>query len=184
MRSGVAGLGTPYPLHQFVPAFLQEDDFVVRFTTGLDHVLAPVISVLDCLDAYVDPRLAPEDFLEWVAEWVGATLDDHWSEEHRRTGVLVAAEMHRLRGTVPGLRSLVALATGGEVEVGEGGAQTRWSTRPTEESAAGAGPGHERRLVIRISVDDPVSIRQAALEELVRAAKPAHLPHTIEVVPR
>ena len=66
MRTQVQGLATPYPIHRFVPAFLQEDDFVVRFTTGLDHVVAPVVSALDCLEAYVDPRLAPDDTLRVV----------------------------------------------------------------------------------------------------------------------
>ena len=53
-----------------LPALLQEDAFLTRFTAGLDDVLAPVVATLDSLDSYVDPALAPEDFLDWLAGWV------------------------------------------------------------------------------------------------------------------
>ena len=39
---------------------------------GLDPVLAPVLSTIDNLDAYVDPWLTPPDFLDWLAGWFGA----------------------------------------------------------------------------------------------------------------
>jgi phage tail-like protein len=178
MRRDVPGLGTPYPLATLVPGVLQEDDFLVRLTAGLDDVLAPAIGVLDCIDAYVDPLLAPPDFVDWLAEWVGAPLDDHWSEARRRQSVLAAASLHRRRGTTRGLIELVELATGGSVEVVEPGS-TSWSSSPTGEPTAG---GCE--LVVRVTVDEPDTVRLAALDELVEGAKPAHLPHRIEAVRR
>jgi phage tail-like protein len=180
MRADIPGLRTPYPLSTLVPAYLQEDDFVVRMTTGLDDVVAPVIAVLDCLDAYVDPLLAPPDFVTWLGSWVGAPLDDNWPDDRRRWSVLAACELHRLRGTVPGLRALVSLATGGEVTVTEPGGVERSASPTTADQV----PAREQTLVVRAEVDDPTSVRRAALEELVDAAKPAHVPHVIEVVPR
>ena len=179
MRGTVTGLGTPYPLVTLLPAYLQEDGFATRLTQGLDDVLAPAIAVLDCLEAYVDPRLAPEDFLPWLADWVGAPLDDAWTDQRRRLQVLAATALHRDRGTVKGLQALLELATGGEVTVREPAA-TSWSARPTDE-AAHAEP---QVLGITIAVDDPTTLRERVLEELVRAAKPAHLPHSIQVVKR
>jgi len=178
MRTTVPGLPTPHPISTLLPAFMQEDSFTVRLTDGFDAVLAPVMSVLDCLDAYVDPLLAPTDFVPWLAHWVGATLDDHGDDAHRRWSVLTAATMHRLRGTVAGLRDHVELATGGDVEVVEQGGTT-WSLRPTDDEAAAP-----EGLVIRVAVDDPDAVRLAVLEELVDAVKPAHLPHTIRVISR
>ncbi len=178
-RRGIEGLGTPYPLATLLPGVLQEDDFLVRLATGLDDVLAPAVSVVDCLEAYLDPRTAPDDFLAWLADWVGAPLDAHWTQEQRRSLVLGAAALHRLRGTTDGVRAMVALATHGEVEVVEYAGVT-WSTSPTEDPHLDQ-PGE---LVIRIAVDHPESLRPAALEELVLAVKPAHLPHRIEVKQR
>lgn len=182
MRGTVAGLPTPYPLAEMLPAFLQDDPFAVRLTQAFDAVLAPVISVLDCLDAYVDPRLTPEDFLPWLASWVGAADDDQGidgrdADDRSREGVLVAASLHRLRGTVEGLRAHLRLATGADVEIEETGG-TAWSLRPTDQD--GAPPG----LAVRLYVDDPASVRLAALEQVIDAAKPAHLPHRIEVMSR
>jgi phage tail-like protein len=178
MRGAVVGLPTPHPLGAMLPAFMQEDSFTVRLTEGLDAVLAPVLSVLDCLDAYVDPRVAPEDFLVWLADWVGAALDDHSGDDERRWSVLVAAEMHRARGTIAGLRTHLELATGGEVEVIEtGGVEV--SVRPTDPDD----PSSEG-LLIRLTVADPAAVRIRAVEELVDAVKPAHLPHVIEVISR
>jgi phage tail-like protein len=179
MRRDVPGLPSPYPLAGMLPAFMQEDQFLVQMMAGFDDVLAPVISVLDCLDAYHDPQLAPPDFVDWLAAWLGTTLDDHWDDPRRRQSVVTAAQLHRLRGTVPALRSLVELATGGQVEVFEPGG-TWWSPTPTpDDYEAEAGMIH-----IRVTVDDSSAVRLYALDELVAAAKPAHLPHTIEVVQR
>lgn len=177
-RGGIDGLRTPYPLATLLPAFLQEDALLTRMTAALDEVLAPVVSVLDCLEAYVDPLVAPPDFVAWLAEWVGAPLDERWSERRRRASVLAGAALHRLRGTPEGVRALVALATGGEVEVIDSGG-VGWARAPRGE--AGAVMPH---LHVRVLVPDASGVRLAELHELVSAAKPAHVPHTIEVVQR
>jgi phage tail-like protein len=179
MRGTVAGLGTPHPLATMLPAYLQEDGFAVRLTQGLDDVVAPVLAVLDCLEAYVDPRLTPTDFLTWLAGWVGAPLDDGWDDERRRIQVLAATALHRDRGTVAGVRAVVALATGGDVEVREHGGVS-WSRDPTADPTDAEPPG----LEITVSVDDPDGVRMRTLEELVDATKPAHVPHSIQVVAR
>jgi phage tail-like protein len=177
-RATVDGLATPYPLASLLPGLLQEDGFAVRFTAGLDEVVAPAISTIDCLAAYVDPGLAPDDFLEWLAAWVGAPLDDHWSDEQRRASVRGAAELHRLRGTVEGVRRVVMLATGGDVVIG-GASGVTWSLSPTDDE-----PQDATGLLIRVTVDRPDELRLAALDELVELTKPAHLPHRIEVEQR
>lgn len=178
MRGIVDGLPTPYPLSAQLPAFLQEDEFAVRYLSAFDAVLAPVISVLDCLEAYVDPQLAPDDFVPWLADWVGASLDGHWTDQHRRATVLRATALHRARGTVAGLRAQLELATGGQVEIIEPGGAV-WALLSGEHDDEA--PSH---LLIRVHVDDPGATRPAVLEELVDAVKPAHLPHTIEVMQR
>lgn len=176
MRGSVVGLPTPYPLSGLLPAYLQEDEFAVRLTEAFDGVLAPVIAVLDCLEAYVDPLLAPDDFVTWLASWVGLDLDAHWEQSRARNSVLAAITLHRTRGTTDGLRAQLALAIDGEVEVTESGG-TVWSLTPG--SADQDGMPH---LHIRVAPADPEAVRPARLEELVDAVKPAHLPHSIEVV--
>ncbi len=181
MRGTVPGLASPYPLITLLPAIYQEEDpFVGRFTAGLDDVLAPVISTLDNLDAYVDPLLAPEDFLSWLAGWVGVTVNDNAPVGQHRATVARAAELHRLRGTVTGLRTALELLTGGDVDVTDSGG-VAGSHQPGT-----AAPGDPRpwvRVAVAVDADlgwEPDALR-AAVEAAVVAAKPAHVQHLVEV---
>jgi phage tail-like protein len=179
MRGAVEGLRTRVPVVEQLPAIYQEDEFTRSFLGGFDEVLAPVLATLDCLDAYVDPYLCPPDFLEWLASWMGMTLDDDWPEHRRRQLVAAAIYLFRMRGTVPGLRAELGIYTGGYVEVMETGG-TVWSQTPGAALPGASSP----RLVVQVFVDDPDSINRAGLEAVVAAAKPAHVPHEIEVIGR
>lgn len=187
MRGSLPGLTSPHPIGEFLPACLQEDEFAMRWTAGFDDVLAPVLSVLDCLDAYVDPRTAPADFLEWIAGWVGASLDEHWEPARSREAVIAAVGLHRMRGTAAGLRAQLEVASGGRVEIDEPGGVS-WSDVPSAgfpdlgDPTAAADPEPTGALRVRVAVPDPDAVPVAALHALTDAAKPAHLPHTIEVV--
>ena len=165
-----------------LPAMLAEDEFLGRFTAAIDDVLTPFFTTLDCLDSYVDPRLAPVDFLDWVAGWVGLELDPRWSEDVRRRVTCSSAALHEARGTAQGLRDELALLTGGEVDVDEPGG-VAWSA-----VAGGCLPkAGVNRVVVRVRGGDPDLAEPAGparrrLEASVRAAVPAHLPVTVEVL--
>jgi phage tail-like protein len=164
-----------------LPAVYQEfDPFIVRFTTGLDEILAPIIATLDCLDAYVDPELAPEDFLDWLAEWVGAVLDENAPLALRRVAVSRAAELHRSRGTVSGLRTSLELLTGAHVEVADSGGVS-WSARP---NASGAEVESAPWVAVRVELPYGVAVSDRVIQSVVTAAKPAHVQHSVEVVSR
>jgi phage tail-like protein len=180
----VPGLASPYRIAQLLPAVYQEEDpFIARFTGGLDDVLAPVIATLDCLDSYLDPRLAPEDFLEWIASWVGATLNDNVPLPLRRAAVAHAATLHRQRGTMAGLRTSLELLTGGQVELADSGAAT-WSTTPGGSPAGDAAPWLRVRVTLPAELQGSVEAMRSAIEAAVAAAKPAHVMHSVEVVSR
>ena len=177
MRGMVEGLVSPHPLGAALPALYQEDTFAQGLTSALDEVLAPIFATLDGLPAYLDPALAPADFLEWLSGWVGVTLDETWPLERRRQLVADAAQLYRSRGTVAGLAAQVAIYTGGEVAVEDNGAAA-WSA-----TSGGSVPGKAAPLLkVRVTVDDPDAVSLARLEAMVATAKPAHVPHTIEVV--
>jgi phage tail-like protein len=144
---------------------------------SLDEVLAPVISTIDNFDAYLDPRLTPEDFLAWLAGWVGIAMDEGWDEARKRMVVARAVELYRLRGTAAGLAGQVEIQTGGTVEIVENGA-TGWSVDPGGELPGSPDP----LVVVRITVPDPKAIDTQRLDMLVAAAKPAHVLHRIEIV--
>ncbi|MGY2746740.1 phage tail protein I [Pseudarthrobacter sp. O4] len=180
MRGMVPGLSSAVPLGVRLPAVLQEDAFLQRFLLAFDDALAPVFTTLDGLASYLDPRLAPEDFLDWLAEWVGVRLDESWSAARRRDVVAHAATIHRRRGTVPGLADAVKLAVGGvvDVEVADSGGAA-WSSSPGAELPGRA----DAMLHIRVSAAAREDVDLRRLEGIINSVKPAHVPHTLEIVP-
>jgi phage tail-like protein len=177
MRGAVAGLENPHHLGGALPALFQEDDFAQRLTGGLDEVLAPIISTLDNLDAYLDPDLTPADFVGWLAHWIGLALDENWPLEMQRRLVAQAGELYRWRGTLRGLRHHVALYTGTEPEISDSGG-CRWSITPRSDP-----PGApEASVTVRVRLEDHSAEDGPRLDALVAAAKPAHVVHSIEVV--
>ncbi|HEU5003790.1 MAG TPA: phage tail protein [Actinomycetota bacterium] len=177
MRGAVRGMASPQPLGFLLPPIYYEDSFTQRITAGLDEVLAPVFLALDNLDAYLSPAVAPPDFLEWLAGWVGVVLDETWSLERRRALVGEASALYAQRGTVRGLVGLVRLVFGGDVEVEESGAAA-WSPVPNGDLPGTAEPS----LKVRVRVADAGVVDRQRLEAVVSSGKPAHIPHQIEVV--
>jgi phage tail-like protein len=183
MRGTVTGLDSPHPLGGLMPAVFQDDNFTMRWTAALDEVLAPVMASLDCIEAYVDPLLAPEDFLAWLAGWSGMVLDENWPLPRQRTVVAATAELYRTRGTTAGLRRHIELVTGGQVEIAESGGVT-WSTTPTPADASaqpGSGNGQGPWVSVRVTVPDPDQINVRTLDSLIGAITPAHVIHRLEV---
>jgi len=178
-RGLVRSLISPHPLGESLPALYQEDDFTQRFVSAFDAALAPIFAALDNFPAYLDPWLAPEDFLEWLGGWFGIVLDESWSPTRRRALVSRAFEFYRMRGTAAGLKEQVEVLTGGSVDLHETGGVS------TSTTAGAALPGSPNfALLVRVTVDDPGTINLARLDALVMAAKPAHVTHKVEIVKR
>lgn len=178
MRRGVPGLASPHSLTSAMPAIYLEDQVSQRFVAALDEALAPVLLTLDCLDAYLDPALAPADFLDWLAAWVCAPVDPSWSEPLRRRLIRDAVELHRWRGTVRGVEAAVRLVTGGEVVVTDSGAATASAT-PSTAPAPAAAPATVHVLV---RVANPATVDRRRLDRVVDDAVPAHVRPSVEVV--
>jgi phage tail-like protein len=176
MRGLVDGLGTPFPLIGTLPGVYQEDAFAVRMLAAFDLVLAPVVATLDNLDAYVDPDLAPGDFVVWLAGILGFPLGDVWPEERARELVSRAVEIHEWRGTVRGVRLLLAMYLGFEPEVTDSGG-TSWTSKRSAALPGSRTPS----LVVRIRPRRGQTVSTAVVEALIESVKPVHVPHRLEV---
>jgi phage tail-like protein len=178
-RNSLPGLPSRHPLGDRLPALYAADGFAQRLVAGLDTVLAPILSTLDNLPAYLDPRLTPEDFLPWLASWLAADFDPEWPADLRRRAVALAMELHRWKGTKRGLADRLWLYSGVHVRVLDGAGAT-WSNRPgnalpgevVEEAVVQVWPGRP---------GDPVDADRVAA--LVAEACPIHLTCTVEVLP-
>ena len=171
-RREVAGLQSPFPMRTQVPAMLQGDPFVCGFLDGLDEVIAPVISVLDCFDAYLDAKMAPLDMVRYMGDWVLASMDDLWTEEKVRRDVTTAAQRARWAGTAKALHDrLVPHEVLGLTITDFGGVEA--SDRPSDP-ASWKEPATQT-VVLKIKTTDR---SQSELERITRIARdvvPAHV---------
>lgn len=177
MSTSSVGLATPHPLGSTLPALYLGDHFAQQLCAAFDDVLAPVFAMLDCFPAYLDPGTAPEDMLDWLAGWIGLTLDDQGGVGRKRASIAIGAAVLPERGTARSIREAVRAAFNVETEIVESGAIS-WSITPDS-----APPGDEvPDLLVLVVTDEPDSIDRRRLDVVVRSAKPAHVPHRIEIV--
>ncbi|MEV6594798.1 phage tail protein [Streptomyces acidicola] len=176
MRGSIDGLGSSAPIGTMLPAVFADDELAQRFVGGLDEVLAPILAVLDCLDSYFTPSLAPVDFTRWLAGWVGAETDGTEPDDRLRAAVAAAAYLHRIRGTGRGLSEAVRLVFGVAPEITESGGAA-WHAGPL-----GPVPGDRRpHLRVTLRLSHPTATDEHRLDTLVAAARPAHMPYTVQV---
>jgi phage tail-like protein len=166
-------LEPPRSLATGLPAAFFGNDFTANLVRAFDEVLAPVFATLDEFDAYLDPRYAPDDFLRWLAGWLGFPVGERWPPERIRTHFADARDALLWRGTVKGVAAAVRACTGREPEVTDTGG-VAWSARPL-----GPLPGEARpQLIVRI--DDPDGeVAQEVVDRVVAEVKPAHVPHQV-----
>lgn len=176
-RHAIPGLPSRYPIGDLLPAMYADDDLAQRFTAGLDTVLAPILSTLDNLAHYFDPRVTPEDFASQLAQWVAVELDPAWPLGLRRAVLLRAVELHRRRGTARGLVDLLRLCAGVHARVLDG-AGAAWSTRPGTALPGTAGG----QVVVQVWPGRSAVDRQR-VTALVDFVRPVHVTCSVEVLP-
>ena len=178
MRGTVPGLPSPLPLVDTLPGLLRTDPFTEGLCASFDEVLAPVMLSLDGFSAYLDLATAPEDMVEWLATWVGMTVDPNAKLPAQRELLRSSGELHARRGTRRGLELAVQAELGVPVQVVETGASS-WSTQPGGEL-----PGEPVPAVVVVARPPAgQDVDTERLDALVRAIKPAHIQHRVQVAP-
>ena len=116
-RIGQAATSAAYRISGPVPAIFHEDPLFLGLCAAFDELLGPVVTALDCFAAYLDPWLAPGDFLAWLGTLVGVSVSPgaetgpDASDRHRAL-IAGAVRAYQARGTAAGLRDVVAAAVG------------------------------------------------------------------------
>jgi len=182
-EAGACPVGAAYRVSTPVPALFHEDPLFLELCAAFDDLFGPFVAALDCFPAYLDPWLAPADFLGWLGGLVGAEPDgpeqppagrpqDADAERQRRASVAGAVRAYRARGTPGGLRAVAAAAARvpeGQVSLAECGAVT-WADAP----GAAVTPAFDPTVEITVTV--PGGRDAAATTTAVRAAVAPCLP--------
>jgi len=177
LRGMVDDLRPPRLIAREMPAALQEDEFCMRLVSAFDDVMAPLYCTLDCFDSYLDPQLAPEDFAEWLASWVGVEADETWDPGRRRKLIEEAVPLYRIRGTAAGLATHIRLYADVTPEIEESGG-CAWS-----QTSGAAMPGSPQpHLTVRLHVEDHAAVKHGTVNRIVASSRPAHLPYHVEIL--
>jgi len=117
-------------LAQQLPVAMTDDDFLMRFLSIFQSMSDTVLDQIDSLSHAFDPSVAPEPMVQAMTRWIGvdwgdSTLPERFQRDMLRT---YSAEVLQHRGTLQGLRALLALLCHdthldgpAEIEVEDGG---------------------------------------------------------------
>jgi phage tail-like protein len=129
-------------------------DFLERLVSLFEGVLTPVEDAVAEAWQWTDPATAPAEGLDWLAGWVGLTLDPALSEAARRRMISLAPVLARWRGTLRGLQLLLDVVTEGGSARGDVIVLEEWRLRRTWATILGADLTNDADpLLLGLSVD-------------------------------
>jgi phage tail-like protein len=155
---------------KYLPSFYSANQFLGRMLLIFEHILTPLDRRINNLHDYFDPRMAPPDFLPWLAAWLGLVLDERWPEGQRRELIRSAVELYEWRGTKRGVSEFVRLYTGFTPEIAEPGV-----------GGKNAKADQAHRFIVRLTTDEPDKINREVLQSIIDMEKPAHAGYSLEV---
>jgi len=102
-------------LRYLPPAYREEPvsaAFLERFLSIFETVFEGLDERIDRLFSYFDPRLAPKEFLPWLASWINLSLDEDLPEERVRRFIRRAPHLYARKGTPEALVEFLEIYTG------------------------------------------------------------------------
>jgi phage tail-like protein len=160
----------------------EESSFLGRYLLIFETILDSVDSTISQLPAYFAPDTAPDDFLPWLASWVGLVIDEGWPAERRRAVLARAMELHRRRGTIRGLTEHLQLYTGLTPKIVEGGSGFKLgaNSRLGHQLMLGSGDRWNHFSVV-FTTDDPEAFDRNRTDRVIAAHCPAHCTYSLFV---
>ncbi len=142
---------------KYLPGVYRADpaagDFLDRFLSIFDTLRGKTNGTITDIARYFDPCATPanrpgsgaNDFLAWLAAWLGMTLKNGWPIEKRRRLLKNAHRLYARRGTPEGLRLYIQLYAGVEPRILEMFRLRQWlsvdhSTLGNHSTVAGESP--------------------------------------------
>ena len=171
-RRMIPGLRTPFPMINYTSSMLIEDVVAQKICASLDEVLAPIISVLDCYDSYLDAQIAPLDFVRYMCTWILVNPELGWNESIIRNALAHAITFYGKRGTAAGVEGFFSTVFGLTATVEESGSVTT-SRDFTDPSTWPAAPLPSVTITVEGLAGRDIDINFAKL--VLDTAVPAHV---------
>ena len=112
------------------------------------------------LNSLFDTKSAPAEFLNWLAGWLALDLDEHWTEEKKRSAIAQVFALYARRGTAEGLRAALRFFLGNQAQIEEPILYANWwalsSTQTVNKvQCLGSTPLHRKKRKVRSSAQLP-----------------------------
>ena len=119
VRPSVSSARIYYPrlsyLRYLPPVYREESAsaaFLERFLSLFETILEGLDQQIDELHHHFDSRNTPAGFLQWLASWVGLTLDEDLREEQVRRFIQRSPSLYNRKGTPEALIEFLEIYTG------------------------------------------------------------------------
>jgi len=178
---------------RFLPEIYHDDDFLNRFMLLIDSFWKPISQQIDQVSNYVDPSMAPERFVDWMAEWFGMSLDLDLSEDLKRKIVAKIGPILATKGTKQAMLQLLRLYSGGTVEITEH-MDSNFMIGPSTQLGYQIALGTQNKpnsFDIYMNVPTPLGIQakdpsyttqfRRKIESIIEMCKPAHTFYKLEI---
>jgi phage tail-like protein len=145
---------------KYLPGIYLDDDFVGRFLLIFEAMMSPSIWIIDNLDLYFSPSMAPLEWVRWLASWFDILIVPELPEDRQRAILSQVGWLAQRRGTKAGLERLLELYFGVRPEI-------------IEE------PAH---FTVRLPLSESkVRIPNEVIDRLILTHKPAFASYTLEI---
>jgi phage tail-like protein len=146
-----------------LPVGMLDSDFFYRFASIFQEQSGTYLDAIDSLPNTIDPAVAPPPMVRFLAGWLALPpLRPSMNELDQRRTVMEMAKIRRWRGTKRGLTDLLALLTGGQVDISDRSGVFR------------TGTGGEHLPLVTIRVTSTGWLSEQDLIEVVLDEVPAH----------
>src|ERR1700722_13694106 len=171
------------------------DDILLKQKAGTTPRKPAIEELVADIACFLDPRDAPSDFLPWLAGWAALTLTTDIPESRQREILARIIPLYARRGTVRGICQMVALFTGGTLEIQElPDAEFQIEDHSTigTDTYLGGPPPHVFHAVFSLSeaqADEreerakSAQLQTRIARAVIEMSKPAHTWFTLESAP-
>lgn len=154
------------------------ESFFNNFMLIFESVLDPLERTVGQLHYYLDPCVAPEPVLSWLAAWVGIATTGRWPEARRRELIERATELYRWRGTRQGLSEYLQIYTAVAPQIFE-----PWQKVELGQGRSVALGPSEFLVLVDASASQSHWVTRETIVKIIEATKPVHTAYVLEYRP-
>jgi phage tail-like protein len=170
---------------KYLPELYEGNEFLSRYLMLFESFWQPLEQQSRQMHHYFDPTLTPEEFLPWLASWVGVPMDDFLPIERTRELLKSALQIYQLRGTVGSLKLFLEVFTASEVTILEQRA-SNFELGETNYLGVSRALGRDNQptsIIVKLNVPKAELTRtgfarkqyQQKIEDVIRSMVPAHI---------